>query len=44
MPIGSTRSVIDGICWPPVKDTVRAYGLPLRCSKFAETSTSAGKV
>ena len=37
VPIGSTRTVRVGIVRPPRKDTVRAYGVPLRCSKFADT-------
>ena len=32
------------ICWPPVKETVRAYGVPLRDSKLADTWMSYGKM
>ena len=44
VPIGSTRRTCEVICWPPVKDTVRAYGVPLGDSKFAETWMSHGKM
>src|SRR5579859_4511042 len=44
VPMGSTRTVIDGIVAPPAADTVRANGTPLRFSKWAETSTSHGSV
>ena len=42
-PIGSTGTVSDGICWPPPTETVRAYGVPLRCSKLADIWTSNGR-
>lgn len=44
VPMGSTRSCRTGIVRPPRNDTVRAYGVPLRCSKFADTCTSPGKI
>ena len=44
VPIGSTRRTCEVICWPPVNDTVRAYGVPLRDSKLADTWMSYGNM
>src|ERR1700674_852330 len=42
-PIGSTFSTIDGIGPVAVNSAVRAYGLPLKIWRLADTITSAGK-